>query len=154
MVAMAALLAAVERVALPPSTRSLLQILVTAGGFSCIGLWIRWNRAAIALDEWDGRNVEGPASSSLLVRVYDPWLSGTDATSAEGPRGLVGHDGDLPKLETCGRDSALEGGRFCGAEYRPDFGYGRTRGSCGAGGAEPRAIAAAGGAERRGIRER
>jgi hypothetical protein len=69
MAVMAALLSVVERVALPPSVRTLLQSLVTAGGFSCIGLWIRWNRAAIALEEWDGRNEDGPAASSLLVRV-------------------------------------------------------------------------------------
>lgn len=80
--AMTALLAVVERVALPPNMRALLQVLVTAGGFSCIGVWVWWNRVALALEDRHGRSSVGPASRSLAVRVYDPWHGDACAAAA------------------------------------------------------------------------
>lgn len=46
---MGALLAVIERIALPPALRTILQIAITAGGFSMIGFWIRCNRIAMAM---------------------------------------------------------------------------------------------------------
>jgi len=71
MVVMAGLLTIVDRIALPPSMRTLVQMLVTSGGFTCIGLWIRWNRAAIALEEWGGRN-EGSGDRAPSTAMSDP----------------------------------------------------------------------------------
>jgi hypothetical protein len=87
MAVMGALLAVTERLVLPPSARIMLQLVVSAGGFSAIALWIRCNRAAIALEEWRKQKLSGATCDSMTVRVYDPWLRGTPAgASMDGTR--------------------------------------------------------------------
>jgi hypothetical protein len=70
-VLMGALLAVIERAALPPAIRTALQIAVTAGGFGAIGLWVRCNRIAIALAEWREMNEPGRHGSLAAARTPD-----------------------------------------------------------------------------------